>query len=156
MHTYRVLHVNVCPESVFGLMLSSMSQLGRGCRAETLEERNRSGTINQRRSWSKAMYAAVRTCTSPALNKIAQQWPTCPGLIGSSLTEVARARRHSACTIQSDRSRDSPCRESGRVMTVASAYYSSQKPRARCIIAASATFAVALFPLLMHGGQISD
>jgi hypothetical protein len=40
----------------------------------------------------------------------AQQWPTCSGLIGSSLAEVARARRHSACTIQSERRKDSPRR----------------------------------------------
>ena len=44
----------------------------------------------------------------------AQQRPTCPGLIGSSLAEVARARRHSACTVQSERSRDSPLREPKR------------------------------------------
>ena len=43
----------------------------------------------------------------PSPQRIAQQWPTCPGLIGSSLAEVARAGRHSACTIQSERTRDS-------------------------------------------------
>jgi hypothetical protein len=46
----------------------------------------------------------------PNPQESAQHWLTCPGLIGSILAEVARAGRHSACTIQGERRKDSPWR----------------------------------------------
>ena len=49
--------------------------------------------------------AAVSKPQKPDPQRIAQQWLTCPGLIGSSLAEVARASRHSACTMRSERSK---------------------------------------------------
>jgi hypothetical protein len=53
---YSLLHVNmcvrlsVCLSVVDGLILSSMSQLCRGCRAGSLQERTRKCRINQRRA----------------------------------------------------------------------------------------------------------
>jgi hypothetical protein len=102
----------------------------------------------------------------PSPQGIAQQRPTCPGLVGSSLAEVARARRHSACTIQSERSRHLPWREPKRSDGVEQARHglrgrrSSQhrgrlgrqqhfwdKPKSIWTDSASAPFAFALFLL---------